>query len=76
MCELRREHPRWGPWRIAHVLERSGAVTPVPSRMTVYRILVRHGLLERACGVGSGRTTDVASGMHRCSCGRWTSSAG
>lgn len=46
MCELRREHPRRGPGRIAHVLERSGAVTPVPSRMTVYRILVRHGLLE------------------------------
>ncbi|UYQ66458.1 IS481 family transposase [Streptomyces peucetius] len=46
VCELRRQHPRWGPRRIAHVLERSGAVTPVPSRMTVYRILVRHGLAE------------------------------
>ncbi|RZB18353.1 IS481 family transposase [Streptomyces sp. F001] len=46
VCELRRAHPRWGPRRIAHVLERSGTVTPVPSRMTVYRILVRHGLVE------------------------------
>lgn len=46
VCELRREHPRWGPRRIAHVLERSGAVSPVPSRMTVYRILVRDGLVE------------------------------
>ncbi|WP_438817366.1 IS481 family transposase [Streptomyces actuosus] len=46
VCELRRKHPRWGPRRIAHVLERSGAVGPVPSRMTVYRILVRHGLVE------------------------------
>lgn len=46
MCELRRKHPRWGPRRIAHVLERSGVVSPVPSRMTVYRILVRHGLVE------------------------------
>lgn len=46
VCELRRKHPRWGPRRIAHVLERSGAVAPVPSRMTVYRILVRHGLVE------------------------------
>ncbi|MEV6313762.1 IS481 family transposase [Streptomyces sp. NPDC051776] len=46
VCELRRSHPRWGPRRIAHVLERSGAVAPVPSRMTVYRILVRHGLVE------------------------------
>jgi transposase InsO family protein/CBS domain-containing protein len=46
VCELRRKHPKWGPRRIAHVLERSGAVSPVPSRMTVYRILVRHGLVE------------------------------
>ncbi|MEQ6028375.1 IS481 family transposase, partial [Streptomyces salinarius] len=46
VCELRRKHPRWGPRRIAFVLERSGNVTPVPSRMTVYRILVRHGLVE------------------------------
>ncbi|WP_413803956.1 IS481 family transposase [Streptomyces iranensis] len=46
VCELRRKHPKWGPRRIAHVLERSGTVTPVPSRMTVYRILVRHGLVE------------------------------
>lgn len=46
VCELRRKHPKWGPRRIAHVLERSGTVTPVPSQMTVYRILVRHGLVE------------------------------
>ncbi|NSL43449.1 IS481 family transposase [Streptomyces sp. 8P21H-1] len=46
VCELRRKHPRWGPRRVAFVLERSGTVTPVPSRMTVYRILVRHGLVE------------------------------
>ncbi|GAA2638102.1 hypothetical protein GCM10010307_36220 [Streptomyces vastus] len=46
VSELRRRHPRWGPRRIAHVLERAGSVAPVPSRMTVYRILVRHGLVE------------------------------
>ncbi|WP_455711440.1 IS481 family transposase [Streptomyces hirsutus] len=46
VCELRRKHQKWGPRRIAFVLERSGTVTPVPSRMTVYRILVRHGLVE------------------------------
>ncbi|MEH0545677.1 IS481 family transposase [Streptomyces sp. B21-105] len=46
VCELRRKHPKWGPRRIAHVMERSGTVTPVPSRMTVYRVLVRHGLVE------------------------------
>ncbi|MGV9246726.1 IS481 family transposase [Streptomyces sp. NPDC003710] len=46
VCELRRKHPKWGPRRIAHVLERSGTVSPAPSRMTVYGILIRHGLVE------------------------------
>ena len=45
MCELRRENPRWGPRRLAHELGRSGMV-PVPSASTVYRILVRHGLVD------------------------------
>jgi transposase len=44
VCELRREHPRWGPRRIAFELVRTAAEsTPVVSRSTVYRILVRHG---------------------------------
>lgn len=45
VCELRREHPRWGPLRLVHELGRTG-VSPVPSRMSVYRVLVRHGLIE------------------------------
>jgi transposase InsO family protein len=45
VCEVRREHPKWGPVRIAHELGRLGVV-PVPSRMSVYRVLVRHGLIE------------------------------
>lgn len=45
VCELRREHPRWGPLRLAHELGRGG-VSPVPSRMSIYRVLVRHGLIE------------------------------
>ena len=45
MCELRREHPRWGPLQLVHELGRAG-VTPVSSRMSVYRVLVRHGLIE------------------------------
>ncbi|WP_433501478.1 IS481 family transposase [Sphaerimonospora sp. CA-214678] len=44
VCELRREHPRWGPVRLVHEAERLG-VRPVPSRMGVYRALVRHGLI-------------------------------
>ncbi|MEV6518543.1 IS481 family transposase [Micromonospora chalcea] len=46
VCELRRHHPRWGARRIAFELGRHGCPEPVPSRMTVYRILVRHGLIE------------------------------
>jgi transposase InsO family protein len=47
VCELRREHPRWGPRRIAHELVRTAAESMmVVSRSTVYRILVRHGLIE------------------------------
>jgi transposase InsO family protein len=45
VCEMRREHPKWGPVRLAHELARAGVV-PVPSRMSVYRVLVRHGLVE------------------------------
>jgi transposase InsO family protein len=47
VCELRREHPRWGPRRIAHELNR--AAPPdivVPSRATVARILRRNGLVQ------------------------------
>jgi transposase InsO family protein len=44
VCELRRGHPRWGPVRLAFELGKAG-VQPVPSRMSVYRTLVRHGLV-------------------------------
>jgi transposase InsO family protein len=43
ICGLRREHPRWGARRIAHELIRTG--TAVPSRITVHRVLARHGLV-------------------------------
>ncbi len=46
VCELRREHPRWGPRRLVHELARAGQLVAVPSRMTVHRILVRHSLIE------------------------------
>jgi transposase InsO family protein len=42
---LRREHPGWGPSRIVWQLERDGIV-PVPGRSSVYRALLRHGLVE------------------------------
>ena len=42
---LRREHPGWGPSRIRWELQRAG-ITPLPGRSSVYRALVRHGLVE------------------------------
>jgi transposase InsO family protein len=42
---LRREHPGWGPSRIRWQLQRE-AVVPLPGRSSVYRALVRHGLVE------------------------------
>ena len=46
VCELRRAHPRWGAQRIVHELMRGPAPPePLPSRATVHRILVRHGLV-------------------------------
>jgi hypothetical protein len=46
VCELRRDHPRWGAQRILHELMRGPAmVEGLPSRATVHRILVRHGLV-------------------------------
>lgn len=44
VCELRRTYPRWGAQRIAHKLTLRGVEAP-PSRSSVYRILVRHGLV-------------------------------
>ena len=45
IVELRRFHPGWGPRTIGHQLAREG-VTPVPARSSIYRCLVRHGLIS------------------------------
>lgn len=44
ILELRRAHPGWGPRTIGHRLQRDG-VDPVPGRSSIYRCLVRHGLI-------------------------------
>jgi transposase InsO family protein len=44
VCQLRGGHPRWGPRRLAYELAKAD-VSPVPSRSTIYRVLVRHGLV-------------------------------
>ena len=44
LCELRRAHPRWGPKRLVFEMDRRGHGTV--TRSTVYRVLVRNGLIE------------------------------
>ncbi len=41
---MRVEHPGWGPKTIGHWLSVEG-VDPVPGRTSIYRCLVRHGLI-------------------------------
>jgi transposase InsO family protein len=45
ICELRRAHPRYGPVTLRYWLEKRG-VTPLPSRTTIYRVLVRNNLIQ------------------------------
>lgn len=45
ICEIRRNHPGWGPRRILHELGKQG-VDPLPGRTSVYRCLKRHNLVE------------------------------
>jgi transposase InsO family protein len=45
ICELRRNHPGWGPRRILHQLGKLG-VDPLPGRSSIYRCLKRHNLIE------------------------------
>jgi transposase InsO family protein len=44
IIQLRSAHPRWGPRRLEYELAKAG-VSPVPSRSTIYRVLVRRGLV-------------------------------
>jgi transposase len=44
ICQWRGAHPRWGPRRLLFELGKA-RVSPVPSRSTIYRVLVRHGLV-------------------------------
>ena len=44
ICQLRGAHPRWGPRRLLFELGKAG-ISPEPSRSTIYRVLVRHGLV-------------------------------
>ena len=44
ICELRRQHPRYGPVTLLYWLDKKG-VSPLPARTTIYRVLVRNNLV-------------------------------
>jgi len=44
ICQWRGAHPRWGPRRLLYELGKAG-VRPLPSRSTIYRVLVRHHMV-------------------------------
>ena len=48
ICQLRGAHPRWGPRRLAYELGKANAI-PVPSRSTIYRVLVRRPTARAVC---------------------------
>jgi transposase len=45
IIEMRHDHPGWGPRTIGHQLGREG-FDPVPAKTSIYRALVRHGLIS------------------------------
>lgn len=71
ICEIRRQHPGWGPRRIRHHLERNG-IEPVPGRSSVYRCLKRHNLIELRRRRKRRDEFRRWERDDRCSCGRWT----
>jgi transposase len=75
LCELRRRHPGWGQRRLAHELVRVG-VDPPPGLSSIYRALVRNGLIQPRPGGDPRPATDAGNGPDPWSCGSWTSWAG
>ena len=74
ICELRREHPRWGPRRLQHELGRCGRWPSVPARMTSTGSWSATASSSRARAADGGRTTGAGSARRRWRCGNWTSS--
>jgi transposase len=73
IVEIRRVHPVWGADRIGYQLQRNG-IGPVPGRTSIYRALVRNGLVvpgNGAAGVGlSAVGTGPADGVVADGCSR------
>ncbi|MDQ1491299.1 MAG: hypothetical protein QOJ23_3813 [Actinomycetota bacterium] len=74
VVSLRREHPAWGPQTILYELAREGA-EPLPGRSSVYRALIRHGLIDPKQRRRRRSDTSGGNGPGPWRCGRRTSPA-
>src|SRR6266550_6037605 len=68
VLELRRAHRYWGARRLALELMRK-RVTPAPSKSSVYRCLVRAGVINRTSGTAGRRSGNAGSAAARWSSG-------
>jgi IS30 family transposase len=68
ICEIRRQHPRWGPRRILHELGRKG-ITPLPG-WSIYRCLGVTTSSSSGDARRDGTSFAAGSAIGRCSCGR------
>ena len=73
IVELRRLNPGWGPRTILFRLE-AERVSPLPGRSSIYRCLVRHGLIEPEARRRKKADYKRWNAAGRWSSGRWTSS--
>jgi len=62
VLEWRRQHPGWGPRRLLHELARA-QVAPLPSRSGVYRLLVRHRLIDPAARRRRSEVAALGTGL-------------
>ena len=75
VVSLRRERSDWGPQTILYELARAG-VDPLPGRTSIYRALIRHGLIDPKARRRRRSDYKRGNGPGPWSCGRRTSPAG
>jgi len=71
VCDLRRHHPRWRPWRLVHELRRQGVAgfQDAPASIVCWTAT---NSSSPSRGVASAPCTGAGNGLVRWSSGRWT----
>jgi transposase len=73
ICEMRRDHPRWGNGRLAFELGRQGVLVRSRRRAPSAGCWCGTVSSTRFLEDGVGRITNAGNGRNRCNCGSWTS---